>query len=634
MQVLETVFIDLGTWRVLFTERSNRRAIQWKVSFGDMELFLRKLATSQTSLTSAVQWKPIPVHYVSVANCQFSSVSPFVSSYPRAVSIIPSKFQLKLPAVLFGFKEVKNLCSIALNVPYELESACDGESESSDVEKGNSTNDVYKLELSRKDCLMNTNIGNLDTNQSSSFLEETKNSAEDGIMYLEEMNEEVLSKRILKLSRQNKPKSALAIYKSMTFSGLKPDLHACNSLLSSLLRNGMLDIALKIFNSMKASELTTGHTYSLILKAVADARGCDAAMNMFSELISSKNLREKIDIVVYNTMISIFAKANSWYQAQKIWSILTDNGQVGTIVTYRLLVCTFVRCGQNELAIDAYSEMIRNGLSPEGDTMHAIIGAYTREGKYDSALNVLQCMLDNELKPNARACNAVINSLGKAGKVKLSFEVYELMKSLGHAPDAYTWNSLLNALNRANRYSEALQLFERIRNPQSVILNVHIYNTILTSCHRLGLWDKAVQILWQMEASEIPVSTASYNQVIGACEVARRPKVALQVYYRMVRQKHSPDIFTLLSLMRVCIWGSLWNEAVEILKLSAPNGSLYNAAIQGMFLTGKIDLAKKLYTEMRERGLQPDGKTRAMMLQNLPKHSMRNRRRNVQKYKF
>ncbi|OIT33017.1 PREDICTED: pentatricopeptide repeat-containing protein At3g29290 isoform X1 [Nicotiana attenuata] len=540
--------------------------------------------------------------------------------------------QLKLPAVLFSFKEVNNLCSIALNVPYELESVSDGESEGSDVQNGNSTNDVYNLELSRKDCLTNSNIGNLATNQPSSFLEETKNSVEDGIMYLEETNEEVLSKRILKLSRQNKPKSALAIYKSMTFSGLKPDLHACNSLLSSLLRNGMLDIALKIFNSMKASELTTGHTYSLILKAVADAGGCDAAMNMFSELISSKNLREKIDIVVYNTMISIFAKANSWYQAQKIWNILTDNGQVGTIVTYRLLVCTFVRCGQNELAIDAYSEMIRNGLSPEGDTMHAIIGAYSREGKYDCALNVLQYMLDNELKPNERACNAVINSLGKAGKVKLSFEVYELMKSLGHAPDAYTWNSLLNALNRANRYSEALQLFERIRNLQSVILNVHIYNTILTSCHRLGLWDKAVQILWQMEASEIPVSTASYNQVIGACEVARRPKVALQVYYRMVRQKHSPDIFTLLSLMRVCIWGSLWNEAVEILKLSEPNGSLYNAAIQGMFLTGKIDLAKKLYMEMRERGLQPDGKTRAMMLQNLPKHSMRNRRRNVQKY--
>lgn len=52
---------------------------------------------------------------------------------------------------------------------------------------------------------------------------------------------------------------------------------------------------------------------------------------------------------------------------------------------------------------------------------------------------------------------------------------------------------------------------------------------------------------------------------------------------------------------------------------SAPNGSLYNAAIQGMCLRSKTDLARKMYVKMREIGLKPDGKTRALMLQNLRK---------------
>ncbi|KAJ8546215.1 hypothetical protein K7X08_018798 [Anisodus acutangulus] len=335
-------------------------------------------------------------HFPNLSDPPSSSLE--TSNFPRSISTIPSKFQvvarsssveleLKLSTVLFSFKKVNNLCSITLNVPCEVEPMCDGESEDSDIEKENSARDVLRLELSAKDFLMNSYTENLDTNQPSSFLDETKSSVENGILYLEEMDEDALSKRILKLSTVNKPKSALAIYNSMNFSGLKPDLHACNSLISSLLRNGMLDNALKVFNSMKASELTTGHTHSLILKAVADARGCDTAINMFGELISSRSLREQIDI-----------------------------------------------CG------------------------------------------------------------------------------------------------------------------------------------------------------------------------------SRRPKIALQVYYRMVRQKHSPDIFTLLSLMRVCIWGSLWNEAIEILKYSEPDGSLYNAAIQGMCLIGNLDLCKKLYTEMRQRGLQPDGR--------------------------
>lgn len=50
-----------------------------------------------------------------------------------------------------------------------------------------------------------------------------------------------------------------------------------------------------------------------------------------------------------------------------------------------------------------------------------------------------------------------------------------------------------------------------------------------------------------------------------------------------------------------------------------PNGSLYNAAIQGSCLRKEIDLARRFYVKMREIGLQPDGKTRAMMLQNLPR---------------
>lgn len=60
--------------------------------------------------------------------------------------------------------------------------------------------------------------------------------------------------------------------------------------------------------------------------------------------------------------------------------------------------------------------------------------------------------------------------------------------------------------------------------------------------------------------------------------------------------------------------------------------SLYNAAIHGMCLRGKIESAKKLYMRMRKSGLKPDGKTRALMLQNLAKHSIRRSCRRPRRY--
>ncbi|CAL9014180.1 unnamed protein product [Prunus brigantina] len=437
------------------------------------------------------------------------------------------------------------------------------------------------------------------------------------VSFLEEMDEETLSKRILVLSRTNKTRSALELFTSMELSGLLPNLHACNSLLSCLLRNELLDDGLRVFECMKRKKLATGHTYSLILKAVSVAEGCSSAIEMFVAMEEESEMRDSFDTIVYNTMISICGKVNNWRETERLWRHIKENGLTGTRVTYCLLVSIFVRCSQHELALDAYNEMIQNKFEPGNDTMHAIIGACSKDGKWDLALNIFQSMLDSGLKPNAVAFNSLINSLGKSGEVELAFRVYNIMKSLGHSPDAYTWNALLGALYRANRHDDALRLYESIKTSQGSQLNSHLYNMALMSCSKLGLWDKALKLLWQLEASGQSVSTASYNLVISACEKARKPEVALQVYEHMVHQKCTPDIFTYLSLIRGCIWGSLWDEVEEILNWAAPDMSLYNAAIQGMCLRGKIELAKKIYTKMRENGLQPDGKTRAMMLQNL-----------------
>ena len=65
------------------------------------------------------------------------------------------------------------------------------------------------------------------------------------------------------------------------------------------------------------------------------------------------------------------------------------------------------------------------------------------------------------------------------------------------------------------------------------------------------------------------------------------------------------------------------SQCLLVLQRVETDVSLYNAAIHGMCLRGKIESAKKLYTRMRKSGLKPDGKTRALMLQNLPKDSIR-----------
>ncbi|CAI9272652.1 unnamed protein product [Lactuca saligna] len=443
--------------------------------------------------------------------------------------------------------------------------------------------------------------------------------SENRLQFLEERDEKNLSWRLLKLSRADKVRSALELYASMDFMGLRPESHAFNALLSCLLRKEELDDALQVFESMRSSGRTSGHSYNLILQGVAKARGFEAAFQMFQELIDDKEETIKADQVLFNMMLTFCRDEKDWIKSEWIWRKMKENDCVGNSVTYRLLVTMFLGFCQYGLAVEAYLEMVQNEVEPDTRTMEAAVMSFVKDGRWDFALSVFRDMMKRKENPNIIVFNALIHSLGNNGQVNLAFKVYDCMRCLGHVPTSYTWNALLIALCRADQYSDALELFEKIQQESPSELGLHLYNTALTACNKLGSWRRGLQILWEMEDLGLEIPVTSYCRVIGACEVGNEPKVALQVYQHMVHKKHNPDTLTLLSLIRSCIWGSLYDEVHEILKLVPPNAHLYNAAVQGFCLREKTESATKLYQEMRELGLSADHKTRAMMLQFLPK---------------
>ncbi|KAG7564051.1 Pentatricopeptide repeat [Arabidopsis suecica] len=150
----------------------------------------------------------------------------------------------------------------------------------------------------------------------------------------------------------------------MRFLGLQPNAHACNcnSFLSCLLMNGDIQKAFIVLFFMRKKENVTEHMYSLMLKAVAEVKGCDSALRMFRELEREPNYKSSFDVVLYNTAISLCGRINNVYETERIWRVMKGDGQIGTEITYSLLVSIFVRCGRSELALDAYDEIVNNKI--------------------------------------------------------------------------------------------------------------------------------------------------------------------------------------------------------------------------------------------------------------------------------
>lgn len=395
--------------------------------------------------------------------------------------------------------------------------------------------------------------------------------------FLEERDEKTLSKRLVALSRSNKKRSAFELYLSMEASNLIPDAYACNSLLSCLLRNSSLPDALGVFDKMSKRDMATAHTYTLVLKAIARNKGSDAAITMFNKLERDESSKGKLDAIVYNTMISVCAKAKDWVETEKLWIKLHKNSIKGTSLTYELLISTFVQCKCTDLALEAYHESIRFGFESSEANMKAVIATCTQEGNWESAVVVLGNMLERGIKPNLIAFNSVINCLGKAEKSELAFRVYQTLCSSGLQPDMYTWYALISALYRSSKYLEVIELFQWVKRKAKVELDSHVYNVALLACRKQGMWAQALQLLWEMESGEIEVPIQSYNHVISTCEKAGEVKVAFQVYQHMVQQGCNGDDFTYMSVIRCSISGSLWNEFLEALKVLLSLSSCHNS---------------------------------------------------------
>ncbi|CAF2143842.1 hypothetical protein HID58_093096 [Brassica napus] len=91
----------------------------------------------------------------------------------------------------------------------------------------------------------------------------------------------------------------------------------------------------------------------------------------------------------------------------------------------------------------------------------------------------------------------------------------------------------------------------------------------------------------------------TYSLLVSIFVRCGRSELALDAYDEMIHKNISPR--------------GMHDESSRV----EPDVSLYNAVIHGMCLIREFKFAKELYVEMREMRLEPDGKTRAMMLQNL-----------------
>ncbi|KAI9093645.1 hypothetical protein K1719_027094 [Acacia pycnantha] len=124
---------------------------------------------------------------------------------------------------------------------------------------------------------------------------------------------------------------------------------------------------------------------------------------------------------------------------------------------------------------------------------------------------------------------------------------------------------------------------------------------------------EAVNLLRTMEDANISPDTVTYNSLINPLCKAHKIDEAKEILDEMVQRGLSPTIRTYHAFpwQQLDVVFKLWSEMRE--SGVNPDRSSYIVLIHGLFFNGKLEEAYKYYNEMQEKGFLPEPKTNEML---------------------
>jgi pentatricopeptide repeat protein len=139
------------------------------------------------------------------------------------------------------------------------------------------------------------------------------------------------------------------------------------------------------------------------------------------EKLYLKMIEKRIDpnVVIYNTMIDVYAKNGKLEKAIKVFASMKKDGIIPTVVTYNSMIDAYSKSGQIDNAIEVFASMKKDGVKPDDSSFSALLDCYAKSGKHlDDIMYILKKMKGSSVVPNIRIWNNILEGFCRADEEK------------------------------------------------------------------------------------------------------------------------------------------------------------------------------------------------------------------------
>ncbi|KAJ4917853.1 Pentatricopeptide repeat-containing protein [Raphanus sativus] len=417
---------------------------------------------------------------------------------------------------------------------------------------------------------------------------------------------EALSYVLYAYAESGRLERALEVYEYVIESyDYVPDVIACNSLLSLLVKRKRLGDARKVYDEMR--ERADNYSTCILLKGMCGEGKVEEGRKLIEERWGKGCVP---NIVFYNTIIGGYCKRGEVEKASLVFKELKSKGFMPTLETFGAMINGFCKKGDFAASDGLLKEVRERGLVVSVWFLNSIMDAKYMHGSKVEVSESMRWIVANGCRPDIATYNILINRLCKEGRMEDAVGVLDEAAKKGLVLNNRTYGPLIQGYCNIKEYEIAskllLQMAERGCRPDIVTYGILIHGLVAS-----GHMDDAVMMKAKMIDRGVSPDAAIYNMLMsGLCKRGGFLSAKL-LFLEMLDRNISPDAYVYATLIDGFIRSGDFEEAKKIFSLSIEKGVKvdvvhHNAMIKGFCRSGMLNEALMCMKRMAEENLVPD----------------------------
>ncbi|VVA97781.1 unnamed protein product [Arabis nemorensis] len=282
----------------------------------------------------------------------------------------------------------------------------------------------------------------------------------------------------------------------------EPSLKLENALVNTYAACGEMDIAVRIFRSMKTRDVIS---WTSIVKGFVEMGNLELARTYFDQM----PVRDRIS---WTIMIDGYLRADCFNESLEIFREMQNAGMIPDEFTMVSVLAACAHLGALEIGEWVKTYIDKNKIKNDVVVGNALIDMYFKCGCSEKAQKVFHEMGQRD----KFTWTAMVVGLANNGQGQEAIKVFFQMQEMSIQPDEITYLGVLSACNHSCMVDQARTFFAKMRSDHGIEPSLAHYGCMVDLLGRAGQVKEAYEII-----SSMPVKPNSivWGALLGACRL-------------------------------------------------------------------------------------------------------------------